>query len=531
MNDLRQRRKEDRPFEPTEQQARASKTSTFHISARYVLIFSLILISSVVLFTFLNKFQFYFNNENTFDEQYYPSEIIHLFRKYDRNYDGHLSLDEFEALASQFNTKKQSTDYIQPILGSDQLVTINAFFQPLNYSTMSQSVRHAYLGNLDELHSLKLWTQPFIPRLNFAARHFKSFLPKQIEIGKPYWIIEATKQQREEHISANRYYPPDVEDDQVIFHRLLSMFHVRPFILSRFPPQGTAAVVRARYGPFLDIYFRIHAEYQLNTPPYHPFWYTPGQLQGRLVIREDASELTYFHMYLPTEKRLNIDMEWLTNVGGSAPSMEVDIGYMPQMELRSAAPSIDMNETKTSPEHFVSAVTDEMYEKLLNSFNWTTEEFLDEKSTYDLLERFFYPFKEVPYYEYRRAFKKAEETNKLIHAIILWVLESSAVLHLLREHFVSTWALVVDLKAIISNQTNEAIQDSQRAKQALDNYAFPVESIIQQPDGTVIAKINANDLLNFESTSEQFLNIISDGTDLPTKRYIHFLEQAINRQN
>ncbi|CAF1331398.1 unnamed protein product [Adineta ricciae] len=479
MNDLRQRRKEDQSFKSTEQQARASKTSTFYISARYVLIFSLVLISSVALFTVLNKFKFYFNNENSFDEQYYPSETIHLFRKYDRNYDGHLSLDEFEALASQFNNKKQSTDYIQPILGSDQLVTINAFFQPLNFSTMSQNVRHAYLGNLDELYSLKLWTQPFIPRLNFAARHFKSFIPKRIEIGKPYWIIEATKQQREEHISANRYYPPDVEDDQVIFHRLLSMFHVRPFILSRFPPQGTAAVVRARYGPFLDIYFRIHAEYQLNTPPYHPFWFTPGQLQGRLIIREDASELTYFHMYLPTEKRLNIDMEWLTNVGGSAPSMEVDIGYMPQMELRSAAPSIDMNETKTSSEHFVSAVTDEMYEKLLKSFNWMTDEFLDEKSTYDLLERFFYPFKE----------------------------------------------------AIISNQTNETIQDSQRAKQALDNYAFPVESIIQQPDGTVIAKINANDLLNFESTSEQFLNIISDGTDLPTKRYIHFLEQAVNRQN
>ena len=88
-------------------------------------------------------------------------------------------------------------------------------------------------------------------------------------------------------------------------------------------------------------------------------------------------------------------MEWLTNVGGSEPSMEVDIGYMPQMELRSAAPSIDMNGTKASSEHFVSAVTDEMYEKLLNSFNWMTEEFLDEKSTYDLLERFFYPFKEV----------------------------------------------------------------------------------------------------------------------------------------
>ncbi|CAF4494995.1 unnamed protein product, partial [Rotaria magnacalcarata] len=62
--------------------------------------------------------------------------------------------------------------------------------------------------------------------------------------------------------------------------------------------------------------------------------------------------------------------------------------------------------------------------------------------------------------------------------------------------FVSTWALVVDLKAIIGNQSDDTIKDSQRAKQALDNYAFPVESMIQQIDGTVISKINANDLLN-----------------------------------
>jgi hypothetical protein len=44
----------------------------------------------------------------------------------------------------------------------------------------------------------------------------------------------------------------------------------------------------------------------LNTPPYHPFWYTPAQFQGRLVIRDDASELTYFQMRVPSEKRLNV---------------------------------------------------------------------------------------------------------------------------------------------------------------------------------------------------------------------------------
>jgi hypothetical protein len=50
----------------------------------------------------------------------------------------------------------------------------------------------------------------------------------------------------------------------------------------------------------------MHAEFQLNTPPYHPFWYTPGQFQGRLIISDNASELIYFQMYVPNEKKLNI---------------------------------------------------------------------------------------------------------------------------------------------------------------------------------------------------------------------------------
>ena len=57
--------------------------------------------------------------------------------------------------------------------------------------------------------------------------------------------------------SPSRYYPPDVAHEHIIFHRLLAMFHSRPFIQSRFPPQGTVAVIRARHGRFLDIHFRF----------------------------------------------------------------------------------------------------------------------------------------------------------------------------------------------------------------------------------------------------------------------------------
>jgi len=44
----------------------------------------------------------------------------------------------------------------------------------------------------------------------------------------------------------------------------------------------------------------------LNEAPYYPYWFTPAQFNGRLIIAKDLSHIEYFHVYLPTEKRLNI---------------------------------------------------------------------------------------------------------------------------------------------------------------------------------------------------------------------------------
>lgn len=96
----------------------------------------------------------------------------------------------------------------------------------------------------------------------------------------------------------------------------------------------------------------------------------------------------------------------------------------------------------------------------------------------------------------------------------------------MREHFISTWALVVDLKSIIANQSETNLLNSQRAKYALDNYSFPVESIIQHVNGTVIDKINANHLLNMDSTADQIENT---GTELFIRRYVSFLEQSLQQ--
>ena len=52
--------------------------------------------------------------------------------------------------------------------------------------------------------------------------------------------------------------------------------------------------------------FRIHAEFQLNEPPVHPFWYSPAQFMGNIIIDRESRNLLAFHMYVPNTKRLNV---------------------------------------------------------------------------------------------------------------------------------------------------------------------------------------------------------------------------------
>ena len=44
----------------------------------------------------------------------------------------------------------------------------------------------------------------------------------------------------------------------------------------------------------------------MNEPPINPFWFTPAQFTGHLIIERSALEVVEFHMFVPTDKRLNV---------------------------------------------------------------------------------------------------------------------------------------------------------------------------------------------------------------------------------
>lgn len=44
----------------------------------------------------------------------------------------------------------------------------------------------------------------------------------------------------------------------------------------------------------------------MNEPPYNPFWFTPGQFTGNLIISRDYNSIVNFNIHVPADKKLNV---------------------------------------------------------------------------------------------------------------------------------------------------------------------------------------------------------------------------------
>lgn len=138
------------------------------------------------------------------------------------------------------------------------------------------------------LSGLRSWKSPAVPSASFSTRQFRVFLPpkNKLEVGNAWWLIPSELNIFTGYLPNNRYNPPSPKGKevfvksthgsmtgvclltgvaaplQVLIHSLLSMFHPRPFVKSRFAPQGTVACIRASNDFYYDIVFRWGAPWQ-----------------------------------------------------------------------------------------------------------------------------------------------------------------------------------------------------------------------------------------------------------------------------
>lgn len=67
------------------------------------------------------------------------------------------------------------------------------------------------------LSGLRNWTTAASPSAQFAARHFRPFLPPRgrAELGEPWWIIPSELSVFTGYLSNNRFYPPPPKGKEV----------------------------------------------------------------------------------------------------------------------------------------------------------------------------------------------------------------------------------------------------------------------------------------------------------------------------
>lgn len=345
-----------------------------------------------------------------------------MYGKYDRNNDGIIDLSEFEAIANRISNSQPNQEFYKlPIEIGKEYITLNAYFEPIQIETMSKN-ENTFSSLISETKSLKFlkeWKKTFFPQINLPTKSFHGFLPKDpvsVKIGEMWDLIPVKKNDFYENLSNNRYQPPDLNDEQeIVVFKILQMFHKNVFLNPRFPPKGISLILRAQNDEYFDILFRIHAEFQLNEPPYFPFWFTPASFMGRLVINKIGNHIKYFNVFVPNSKRLNVDMEWLNEMIDGEENMEVDIGFMPRMEVISSRESILLEENMSVD--FMKVSENNLLENF-EDLRWSEE--IDIEDGYSELEIKFYPFKKVKYFSYLEAFKEATKMNKLVHFIMLW---------------------------------------------------------------------------------------------------------------
>jgi hypothetical protein len=96
----------------------------------------------------------------------------------------------------------------------------------------------------------------------------------------------------------------------------LRQFHPHPCMHLVAPgrragPDGAFAILRAISPSYLDILFRIHAEFYLTPQDGQPnpdAWYTPAYFSGRVLVNKQTGTVDHFRLSLPTDKALNVHL-------------------------------------------------------------------------------------------------------------------------------------------------------------------------------------------------------------------------------
>ena len=182
-------------------------------------------------------------------------------------------------------------------LNSISEISIKGFIAPVEYTQYNFHVEWDALANL----------QVAEPEKKYPTSVFHAFLPdRAVSVGELWEIKEEGVLELLRQLNPNPRLDLDINAGD---------------------SYGLWACLRAYNDEFAEIVFRIHAEFVLNDGRF-----TPSQFTGHLIIDRISEKVASFKMYVP-EGVLNFDV-------GRDSTRTIDVGFCPQMELRTEAQNV-----------------------------------------------------------------------------------------------------------------------------------------------------------------------------------------------
>ena len=245
---------------------------------------------------------------------------------------------------------KTLQDQITLNLNDDAEVNVKGFIAPIEYTQYNFHVVW------DELANFRVAE----PEKQYPTSVFQAFLPLEPVLVSECWEIQ--------------------EEGALT---LLKQLHPNPSLdlhINNGDSFGLWACLRAYNDEFVEILFRIHAEFVMENG-----WFTPSQFTGHLVIDRIREKVVSFRMYVP-ETTLNFDAGWKApaHPGGAA-----EIGFCPRIELAAGTQPTDVE--------FATSITQEEAEHALVSC--------------------FYEFQQINWVSLEEALETAPAQGKPIHVI------------------------------------------------------------------------------------------------------------------
>jgi len=188
---------------------------------------------------------------------------------------------------------------VHPILHGETRLEVTAHWTP----TLDEAKRSGIkLGVIDNstapeysipANIVKLLTESTAARsrATYTARDLSVFLPDEVLGPGQMWTIDpgaaaSFLEQFNPHASTSfdRYHQP---------------YGRRP------GPAGAFGILRAVSADYLDVLFRVHAEFVLMDGA---VLYTPACFLGRLLVDRRAGTVDYFQMRVPTDRPVNVNL-------------------------------------------------------------------------------------------------------------------------------------------------------------------------------------------------------------------------------